>query len=81
MRPASSAPQGGLVSKPASAVISGSGRDARRDLGYCTHWGGGFGPGVKTGCKYSQRCTLTRMLVKINSLPVCISSVPKEVIT
>lgn len=43
--------------------------------------GGGFGPNIKTGCNYSQRYALTRMLVEINILPVCISSVTKEVIT
>lgn len=30
-------PQGGLISNPGSEVISGSGRDAHWDLGYCTH--------------------------------------------
>lgn len=28
--------QGGLISNPGSEVISGSGRDAHWDLGYCT---------------------------------------------
>lgn len=46
----------------------------------CSLAGGGFGPNIKTGCEYSQRCTLTRMLAKINILPACISSVTKEVI-
>lgn len=52
-------------------------------LGFGVLWSlvcGGFGPNIKTGCNYSQRYTLTRTLVKINILPVCISSVTKEVI-
>lgn len=42
--------------------------------------GGGLRSSISTGWIYSQRCALTRMLVKIDILPECISSVAKEVI-